>query len=375
MRSRIGASVALAAIMLSAACSGPPMTIAGAATSTSSVDAESNPPQTAEPVGTGYLAAGPGWVAFIEWHKQGTSLTGTAQFDQAAGTAPAERVSAQTVDVDGQLSGPQISLSFDSETAQFGTFSGSSFTLNVPQSDGSLLPETFHKATAAEFNQAVSTLQEQVNKTNVQASQAATVQHDQAVIDRDVKAVGDDINRLDQDASAVAASVGVFSKDLETEKADLATTAKDEQKVLTEASNSSSGDNTCYDAQDVVGYDAQDVVEYDTEDVIGYDAGQVEGAVTSVRNDITALRSDFAQLQKDAVVLPSYQPNAPTGAEVDQAIASASKAVSSAVTGANAAIDQANAYTAAAFQYAAVAYRAGNCGSPPSTPEPEKHIG
>ena len=58
-------------------------------------------------------------------------------------------------------------------------------------------PETFHKATAAEFNQAVAVLQEQVNNTNVQASQAAAVQHDQAVIDRYVKAVGDDINRLD----------------------------------------------------------------------------------------------------------------------------------------------------------------------------------
>ena len=58
-----------------------------------------------------------------------------------------------------------------------------------------------------------------------------------------------------------------------TEKAGLTTTAKDEQKVLTEASNSSDGDSTCYEAEDVVGYDAQDVVEDDTEDVVGYDAG------------------------------------------------------------------------------------------------------
>jgi hypothetical protein len=73
----------------------------------------------------------------------------------------------------GQFNGSQISLSRNGEADWFGTISGNSFTLDMPQSDGSLAPVTFQKETVAHFNQAVATMNGAAASANAKANQAA----------------------------------------------------------------------------------------------------------------------------------------------------------------------------------------------------------
>ena len=87
------------------------------------------------------------------------------------------------------------------------------------------------------------------------------------------------------------------------------------------------------------------------------DAGTIEADISSVQHDISGL--------------PSYQDNAPTQGEVNQAVASAQAAITSAVSAANAAITQLNGYETQAYDDAAAANaghvelpRSRNC-SPP----------
>lgn len=363
------ASVAAIAALF-AACSDPPETVGGPVGSFSAAVASDTP--TAAPVGSGFVATGSGYVMFIEWHKQGTTVSGTTQYDYAEGTAPNAKVSSQTNSVTGDVNGTQISLSFDGDAPTFGTFAGQSFTIDFPQPDGSLGPVTFDAASASQFNQALAALQQQVSATDAQAQQAADVQHQESVIDADAQTVSGDTDALGQDSDAAASSLGAFAASLDSEETDLATTAKAEQKVVAESKQSPADDPTVCSDADGVASDADGVTS--DADGVTSDADVVEGAVSTVRNDIAHLQTDSAQLQQDESGLPTYQPNAPTQATIDQAIKSANDAVSAAIAGTNAAVDQANGYATTAYQDAGGANSAGGCGNPPATPSVQPHI-
>ncbi len=325
------------------------------------------------PVGSGYLNTASTSAAFIQWDTNGSAVSGTIQLDYIEGTPPNEQLSTNTDPVSGQINGSQISLSFSGGTEQFGTISGGSFTLDVPQSDGTLAPATFQSATAAQFNAAVAVLNNSVSSANAAAKQAQATSNAESTINDDASTVASDIAGLGQDASAATSSLGPFAGALATEKADVIKTAQSEQGVITEAKQYPSGNSgqVCYAASQV-SYDASQV-SYDASEV-EYDATSMENDVTTARNAMGAPQADLTALQKAEVALPSYQPNAPTQAQVNSAVASAQKAVSAAVSQTNAAIDQANAYQTQAYQDAAGAINAGNCGSPPSPPQAQQHI-
>lgn len=331
------------------------------------------PPTTVPvPVGSGYLATGSGYVLFIEWQKNGTAISGTAQDDYVNGTTPNEQVSTNTDTVIGNFDGSQISISFSGAADTFGTFSNNSFTLDFPQSDGSLVPAIFQAASADQFNQALATLQASVNSADAQTQQADNINQDESTISSDITTVDNTIAGLGQDSAAATASLGAFTNGLGTEKSDLATTASAERSVISEAKQASSDNVTVCDDAIGVADDATGVADDDVG--VEDEAVSVEDAVTTVRNDIGNLQSNFAQLQTDEAVLPTYRPNAPAKADVNQAISSANKAINSAVKGANAAIDQANSYQTTAYQDAEGANNAGKCGTPPSVPETQQHI-
>jgi hypothetical protein len=71
----------------------------------------------------------------------------------------------------------------------------------------------------------------------------------------------------------------------------------------------------------------------------------------------------------------TWHPNPPSQQNVTQATKAAQAAISAALSTTNGYIDQANSQVTTAFGYAAQAYQAGNCGSAPTAPSPQSHIG
>ena len=87
------------------------------------------------------------------------------------------------------------------------------------------------------------------------------------------------------------------------------------------------------------------------------------------------LKSDFSQLQAAEQTLSWFTPQgAPTQGQINQAISATSATISAAISTTNSNITQANAYVTTAFQYVDQAYQAGNCGTPPAAPSPQKPI-
>jgi len=143
----------------------PPVTVPA----TTLAPAEAAPATTAPPsVGYGYLTASESEVAFLQFTKgPGGELTGSFYDDSLSGPPPNESVQNDTVSFSGSLAGSQLTLSFDGESAPvFGQLSGSTVNLEVPQGDGSLAEETLVKATPAQYDTALSALQQQANSDN-----------------------------------------------------------------------------------------------------------------------------------------------------------------------------------------------------------------
>jgi hypothetical protein len=353
---------ALTGVLLVAQSSQNPSTTAG------SPGATTVPGQGA--VGTGYLAHASNGVIFIQWTQSGTSVNGTAEVDTLSGTPPNQSVSTKTINVTGQLQGSTITLSFNGGTEVFGTLSDGSFTVNFPQSDGSLGPVTFTSATASDFNQALSALQGNTGAQNSQAAAANQLAAEQQNIDKAASAVAGGITGLQSDAASMNASLGAFTQSLAQQQTDLGTEAKLESQVIAESQNGTANEQVCSES-DTVASDG-DTVDSDG-DTVSSDADTTEGDVGDVRTDIADLQNASASLQAAQAALPTYTDGAPTLSAVNQAIASAQKAVTTVLGTANADIAQANSYETQGYQDAQAAANAGSC-SGPSQPETQPTI-
>lgn len=333
------------------------------------------------PSGSGYLSTQADDVLFLQWNDSNGALAGTLQDVTVSGSPPDASASSNTVNVTGSLNGQTISLSFGGGPLHFGTLSGGSFTIDVPQSNGTLGGLTFVQASASSFNGAVAKLQDDISQADQSAANALALRHQENKIDSAAAAVAGDISNsgffssgLVQDEGSLASDVKAIPADLQSEANDLATTQSKEQKVIAEAQQYPNGNNgqVCAAASRVSA----------SASIVAAAASSVEAAASSVqldlstvRSGISSLNSDFATLQSEESNLPGYQPpNAPTQQEVSQAIASANAAIASALSTTNGYINQANADVTTAYGYAADADRAGNCGTPPSLPSPQQHI-
>jgi hypothetical protein len=313
-------------------------------------------------------------VVFIQWTDTKGAIEGTAQEVTTNSQPPQEQTTNGTLSLKGTLQGGNLAVSFDDQPQTFGRLSGGSFTLNVPQPDGTLAPITFHAASAADFNSAVAMLSQQVAAANQQEAATEAQQHAQQQVDADVAKVNGDIGGLATDATSLGKAVASVKTALGQEARDLSTTHAAEQKVLGEASTGDLG--TCGDAGGLVGADAGGLVGADAGGLVAADAGGlVEPALSQIRNDLASLTSDLAQLQADESKAAGYRPaSTPDSAAVAQAQAAANGEIGQGVAATNGDIDQANADVVTAFQYAATAFQAGNCGSPPTAPQSQSHI-
>ena len=325
-------------------------------------------------VGSGYLASGSGFIDFIQWTDHAGDLSGTAQTIGVQGSPPDTSTQSQTIPLTGSLNGSTLSVSFDGNPQTFGTISDGSFTLNFPQSDGSLGAVTFSAASASAFNQDLALLQAEISTANQNEANAEALQKQEQQIDSDAQSALNDIGALSQDESSLSSAVGQTNQALQTTGAELATTKKDDQAVQAEAQQYPDGNSggVCADAGGV-GADAGGV-EADAGGVEA-NAGGVENYLQQTRQQVSQLASDWAQFENAENNLPSYQPpNPPTQKQVNAATATANSAASQAVSATNSDISQANSMVATAYGYAAQAYQAGNCGTPPSAPQPQGKI-
>jgi hypothetical protein len=312
-------------------------------------------------VGSGYLANESGAVVFIQWTQSGQSVSGSTQVETLAGSPPNQSVSTDTISVAGRLSGSTITLSFNGGATVFGTLSGGSFTVNFPQTDGSLAPVTFTAATATQFNQALAVLQGHTGSANQSAAEAETVTSEQQSIDKWASAVEGDISGITQDVGTLTSDLGGFTQDLATAKADVATVAAEEQTVVTESQNGTNNDQVCEDS-DTAQEDADTVGE--DGDTVSETADTVETDLSRLRTDISGTQQDFASLQSAQTQQPSYRDGAPSQSAVDQAVAGANAAIASSLKTANGDVAQVNAYETQAYNDAVAAAQAGNCAGP-----------
>jgi hypothetical protein len=341
-------------------------------TASSSVGSSATVPNVS-PVGGGYLASGDGYVDFIQWTNDHGQLSGRAQAIGVSGQPPSMQTTNETLTISGSLHGSTLSLSFNGGAATFGTLSGNGFTLNFPQSDGTLAPISFHYAAATDFDAQVVAIGRNVVAANASEANAEAIQQQQRKIDADVTTVNRDIDSIASAAASMTTDAqNVAGGSLAGQPTDLATTRTDEQTVISEATTGGDPNQVCVDANGV-GVDANGVAV--DANGVEVDANTVVQDLNTERGNFIGITNDFAQLQSDEAQLPAYQPsNTPTQTQVVQAIAAANGALRSAVATTNADIDQANANVTTAYQYAGAAWQAGNCGTPGAPPPPQGHI-
>lgn len=337
--------------------------------------ASGSPTSTQAPaVGTGYLATGTDFVIFIQWNDTNGSLRGSAQAVTATGQAPDASTSSETLSVTGSLHGSNITLSFDGSASTFGTLSGGTFTINFPQSNGSLQPVSFSSSSAKQYNTALDRLDAAIRRANAIAANAQRLQQEEQKINQDASAVTTDIAGLAQDSATLVSDSKAIAADLQGNSQDLSATEALAQQVEAEATTQGygSGSSTCGDAESVGG-DAESV-NGDAETIEG-DAESITADISSIRSEIAGLQSDFTAFQSDESSLPGYDTvNPPTQQQVTAAVQNADAAIAESITTTNGFISQANSDVSAAFGYAAAAFQAGACGQAPSAPAPQSEI-
>ncbi|MER6977213.1 hypothetical protein ABT317_09325 [Streptomyces carpinensis] len=309
----------------------------------------------------GYLHAESAGVTFLQWKTDGAgALDGTIDGAAVSGSPPNSAVTTNAGSLTGQLDGRSVSLQVSFHT-DYGSLSGDTLTLNVRQSDGSIRPIIYRRASPSDYNQALTTLRTAVAGANRRAG------HDQQTA-QEIKSLTDDYNTVGSDKGTLNGDLSTLASDVSTAGNDLKTAHDDEKKVLAESSSGTT--DVCVDANGV-DVDANGV---------SVDANGVSTDLVTVTNDLSALRKAVSSLQSSLQAVrtdvPTYNggDGNPDLTEAKKAITDAQSFTTGLVTQVNSDIDQVNAHVADAYSYSAATSKAGQCGSASSAPTPIEHI-
>lgn len=310
---------------------------------------------TSQPVGSGYLAMTSIADVFLQWQVTGSTVKGTAEDVSVTGMPPHASTTRTTASVRGTIQGSSISLSFNSGVRHFGTFSGSSFTIDVPLANGILAPLTFRQATAQRYNAVVATLQSTVERKDVKATAELTRANAKATIRQDASTVRQDLLSLTGEGTAVISAMRPLTGDLQREHTDLLTVQSQVAAAEQQPTNTS-----CQPA--TTAEQSATVVENDA-NAIGTVSDVVSSDIATVRTEITKLKAAFSALASAEAALPTYRPDLPSKTRVASVIAQAEQNLMAALERTNGDIGQANAYDNTAWQSANAALQAEQCGS------------
>ncbi|SMC05854.1 hypothetical protein SAMN00768000_2492 [Sulfobacillus thermosulfidooxidans DSM 9293] len=171
-------------------------------------------------------------------------VNGTSQFYEVYDQGPNNPVavtesSVVSINQDGSnvqilFQGLNFGPNFQSQLT--GTLSNGQLTVLFPQSDGSLNSVTFQPRTIGQYNQAVHQLKEQVNQQQQALAQQAQISNEQQTISNDAQTVPADLQSEQSGQNSITAALSAMNQDLQSETADLVTTANQLQaeEVLAE---------------------------------------------------------------------------------------------------------------------------------------------
>jgi hypothetical protein len=260
---------------------------------------------------------------FVQWTRNGSQLTGDLQQALIQGSGSQEQVSSQSAAFTGTISGSSVTLSLNQGLGDLtnltGTLNGSDLDLGYPGQNGNVITIPMQPGGAAAYNSDLSRLQSQAGQANAQAAQAQAAQDQANHVAGDAQTVTSDLSSLQQ-AVASASGTSSVGSDLQQMRNDLGQTQTDLQHVLSEQGQTDSS-TLCGDADTVSG-DADSVQgDYDTiqgdQDSSGGDTSSITTAIKQLKQDQEALDSDR---QNDAADVPA---DAPSDAQISQAIRAA----------------------------------------------------
>jgi hypothetical protein len=277
-----------------------------------------------------YLTVNNSNVAFIQWQATAKGrLHGTITEGNVGGSAPAETLSVSSAPFIGTMSGSSVTLTFAVlyflQTNAQGTLTGSTLTLQVPQSDGTVQQAKLSQSDEASYNRAIARLRSTIRHANLLAArqQPANAQAEQGAQSA--------LSALYKDSSLafggkLAGGFARFADDIQKARSDLAAEKQD-----------AAGSNSYCLATFRVAGEAKTV-----------DGGlaSVQGDVQSIMPDISAVRNDIATANAHLRDLRKVGLPAPSLAS--SVIANAKASLGQAIAKANSYIDQINAIDAQA---------------------------
>jgi hypothetical protein len=285
-------------------------TPSGANSGASPAATSAAPIPATEPGVTTYLCTFSNEDMLLQWSTSNGYLSGAYQDAGISGTAPQEQVNTGQ----GHLGGTTSSsggITLNIETATwYGSISGSSVTLNVPQDNGSIQPVSCNQATVSDWNNAVGQLEGQVTSDNTiafqqqaQASSAAAQQQAQQQQAQQVsnaqQSLSSDISTLESDATTLNNDT-TLAGDISTMKSDYGIEQSDYQTEQSASCPTASGDAGTVSADGAtVGSDLS-TLNSDIQVLKGSsDVGGIQSDIAAVKNDVSTLQNLGASPSKD----------------------------------------------------------------------------
>jgi hypothetical protein len=272
-----------------------------------------------------YLAVSDSKVAFIQWRATSKGrMQGTITEGNVGASAPTETLSVSSVPFTGTRTGSSVTLTFTGmyflQTRALGRLSGSTLSVQVPQSDGTIKQATFAQSDEASYNRAVAKLRNRVRQANQLADQQQPANAQAA------QGAQTALAALYKDSSL--ASGGRLADGL-ARFADHVQTAQ--SHLAAEKQDASGSNGYCVAAYRATG-----------------DAETVDGSLLAMQGDVAAMMADITIIQADIAAASAHLRHlsragmaAPSSAY--GMIADAKVSLAQAIAKANSYIDQMNA--------------------------------
>src|SRR5258708_6075078 len=300
------------------------------------------------PAPGGYLATGSNYVLFIQFTNTNGILSGEwDEADETTDNPPQVRTFNSTFSAN--LAGTQFNLNVNGRTYA-GSFDGSNFTIEFPQTDGTLAPISLSAASIDDYNNAVRQLQQNVSQQDQQVADnqatALAAQATAVAAQAAAKATTDEQNRLNYDLANIGNAINSLNSDanfsslFQEYQKDIGQEQKDYQ---TEQTDAKAG---CSNASVVAG-DAS-VVSGDVS-VINRDDSVFQGDNNVESTDISGVQDFVSKIEQHWNNLGKSSPGV-TQNDIDTAVHSGNSAIQNAQAAVSSATSQTHGYDATAQQ-------------------------
>ncbi len=288
----------------------------------------------------GYLRTNSNSVAFIQYTERQNKLTGHMET-----VGETDSMLPQTKSYNYTFTGIQnrsaITITFPlfwTAASVSGVISGNTLVLDMPQSDGHIVNETFNAASIQQYNQAVDALQKKVSQqdqqyyddqTTTEATQATAtaIQNEKDAVNDANYYLKNALSELKSDSNILASfstsnTLSSYAKDWQQMQNDY---KKEQNDAANGCGENNYNHNTVQYDDYTVGYDYNNIT-YD-DNSLSYDKNTYDSELLAVQNDLQTVKSDWTTLQNAAKANTSGMPVlAYTQKDIDAALANAQNA-------------------------------------------------